>query len=354
MPAMVEAGPSWSIPASVDAQSKIDNVLWINTKEDFLLHWKSVECFHRLSEFGNLSLKNFPEPFDKPDVVVFEGMYDSFKEISFSRTLRKSNIPYIIVPRGSLTYLAMHNGSKLKKEIAHKLFYDKYINGALAIQYLTDREYEDSKYRFKGNHFILPNGITPSKNIKRSFSENAIHAVFIGRFDAYHKGIDLLLEACKAEKEYLQNNNFSLSLYGTETEDWFRAKEEVAQWGADFIRINSAVTGVEKEDALLSGDIFVMTSRFEGHPMGLIEALSYGLPCLVSEGTNMADEIEKNEAGWACKTDILSIRQSLHTIIEDKHSLDNKGKNALQLSQQYNWSKLAMDFHIQVEKLLGK
>ena len=353
MPAMLEAGPSWSVPASVGAQASLDNVLWVNTNEDILPHWKKIECFHRLSEFGKLSLSNLPAPFDKPDVVVFEGMYDSFKEITFSRTLRKRGIPYIIVPRGSLTYLAMHNGSKIKKVMAHKLFYDRYINSAMAIQYLTNREYEDSKYRFNGNHFILPNGIYPTNKTKTSFSERGVHAVFIGRFDSYHKGIDLLLEACKAEKDFLLSSGFMLSLYGTETEDWHRAKEEINRWGKDFININSAVTGKEKEDALLAGDVFVMTSRFEGHPMGMIEALSYGLPCLASNGTNMSEEIENNDAGWACTADISSIRQSLHTIIDNKNTLYQKGENALRLSEQYNWNKLALDFHTHVTKLLG-
>ena len=349
---MAEAGPSWSIPASVDAQSQNDNVLWINTKKDVLPHWKDVKCFHRLSEYGSLSLKKMPVPFDNPDVVIFEGMYDSFKEISFSRELRKVKIPYIIVPRGSLTYLAMHNGSRLKKELAHKLFYDKFIKGALAIQYLTNREYEDSKYRFNGKHFILPNGIQPSTIIKEHFSDKGIHAVFIGRFDAYHKGLDLLVQTCKEDKEYLKNKGFQLSLYGTETQDWHRLKDDVSKWGDDFIHINGAIVGKEKEKILLYSDVFVMTSRFEGHPMGLIEALAYGLPCLASDGTNMAGEISKYDAGWTCKPDISSIKQALHLILDERSFLCAKGKNALNLSSQYNWDKLAKKFHDQVERFL--
>ena len=353
IPARVTSGPSWSVPASVDAQSNVDNVLWVNTKEDTLPHWEKVNCFHKLSEYGSLSLKNMPHPFDKPDVVVFEGLYDSFKEISFSCALRKAKIPYIIVPRGSLTYNAMHNGSKIKKEIAHKLFYDNYISKALAIQFLTNREYEDSKYRFDGKHFILPNGIHPSSIVKEDFSSNGIRAVYIGRFDAYHKGLDLLLEACKAEKDYLVNNGFLLSLYGTETADWHRLKENVSKWGSEFIQINKSIFGKDKENVLLSSDIFVMTSRFEGHPMGLIEALAYGLPCLASNGTNMSSEVSKYNAGWTCQSDVSSIRQALHSIIDEHNSFLERSKNALKLSSLYNWDKLAVDFHNQVKSILS-
>ena len=56
-------------------------------------------------------------------------------------------------------------------------------------------------------------------------------------------------------------------------------------------------------DKLLSAfDLFVMPSRFEGHPMGLIEALANGLPALVTRGCNMLDEILSSNAGWVCET----------------------------------------------------
>ena len=60
------------------------------------------------------------------------------------------------------------------------------------------------------------------------------------------------------------------------------------------------IAGKAKEELLLNTDLFIMTSRLEGHPMGLIEALAYGVPCLVSRGTNMYDEVLSSNAGWVC------------------------------------------------------
>ena len=52
--------------------------------------------------------------------------------------------------------------------------------------------------------------------------------------------------------------------------------------------------------------------------MGLIEALSYGLPCLVTSGTNMADEIEKADAGWTADVSVEGIVRALKLLLEEK------------------------------------
>ena len=75
-------------------------------------------------------------------------------------------------------------------------------------------------------------------------------------------------------------------------------------------------------------DIFLMPSRFEGHPTGLLEALAYGLPCIATTGSNMREEIELADAGWTADNDAESIRSALLSMISDKSViLDFQFKN---------------------------
>ena len=69
----IAAGPNWSVPARVVAQSKYDNVMLLNTTNVMMEHWKEVDGFHNIIEFGELHLRNLPEPFSRPDICVFEG-----------------------------------------------------------------------------------------------------------------------------------------------------------------------------------------------------------------------------------------------------------------------------------------
>ena len=173
----ISAGPNWSVPASIRAQSNLDNVLWINITSARMKHWLDVKCFYDIGECRRLELKNLPVPFSFPDLVVFEGFY-AIKEVLFSYELRRKRIPYVIIPRGSLTRQALHNHSWLKKKIAHWLFFNSFVKHALAIQFLTEKEYEDS-IKLNKNHVIIPNGFHQPVLKKECFSEVGIKALFI-------------------------------------------------------------------------------------------------------------------------------------------------------------------------------
>ena len=343
----ITAGPNWSVPEGVKAQSKIDDVLWVNMTDAVMPHWKDVVAYHNVSEYGGKmeSLDCLPAPFNNPDVVVFEGFY-YMDDVRIANVLRRKKVPYIITPRGSLTKLAMHNHAWLKKWVAHRLFFDGYVKNAKAIQYLTKQEAIDSIGRFHTPYFIVPNGFNTPDVQKSFFSTDGIKAVFIGRLDMFHKGIDLLLESFSHIHAQLLDAHFFFDIYGPRRYDYDKIDNEIASRGiTDIVAIHNEVCGEEKERVLLDSDIFLMTSRFEGHPMGLIEALAYGLPCMVTPGTNMFEVIRKSNAGWTCDGNIDDIKKALIKIIKEKDLYAQKGENGRKLSQEYNWDKLAMMFH---------
>lgn len=352
----IAAGLNWSVPATVNAQSEIDNVFWLNLSNVVMDHWKDVKAFHNISEFGNdLTIENLPSPFDNPDVVVFEGFYHP-KDPKLAKKLRKKGIPYIITPRGSFTRQGQRLGGvrkRLKKLIANILIFKPYARKALAIQYLTRAEQKDSTGNWNKRSFVVPNGFKTPSESKEEFTKNGIKALFIGRLDKYHKGLDVLLEAIHTDYQFLKKHNFSLQIYGPQRYDYLELSEFIAKHNlTDVVTLNGEITGDDKKRALLSSDLFVLTSRFEGHPMGLVEAIAYGLPSLVTPGSNMGEEIRHNDCGWVCEPTSESIAKTLKIIIQNNSLLPTKGKNSLRLSESYGWERIAKDFHENVHKLL--
>lgn len=350
----IAGGLNWSVPASIKSQEKIDNCLWVDLHNIEMPHWRQTKCFHQLQEFGKtISLSILPTPFNHPDVVVFEGFYD-IKAPFFACELRKNSIPYIVIPRGSLTKQALNNHAKWKKKIAHFLFFDKYVHKACAIQYLTEKEKNDSGSNWNKRSFIVPNGTSIPQNNKKTFHKDRIRAVFIGRLNMYHKGIDVFLEACNLLKEELIAANFSICFYGPVKFPQDLSQRVIIEKNlSSFVSLGGEISGVQKEKVLMESDLFVLTSRFEGHPMGLIEALAYGIPAIVTPGTNMAHEIREADAGWACNdVTVDEITKMLRQVISEKNRLMEKSINALKLAEPYDWDKLASKFHDELVKLL--
>lgn len=350
-------GLCWSVPAGIQAQQLFDDCFWINVSNSSFEHWEKVDAFHKLNSIGGkLSLDAITRSFPNPDVVVFEGFYQ-IDDLSLARELYINHIPYIIIPRGSLTHQAFHNHNFLnfiKKKVATALLFRRFTRRALAIQYLTRAEYNDSGDSWNKVHFILPNGISYPGHTKTSFSTNGINVVYIGRPTIYHKGLDLLISACKQGRELFEASGLIVNCYVPQKNDYQELVKLVKDSKIESVfKIHDAVYGTEKEEVLLSADVFIMTSRFEGHPMGLIEALSYGIPVAITPGTNMSHEVSRVNAGWVSLCTSESIYEMLKRIISEKKQFALKGSNAKNLSAEYVWEKLASTFHQKLSLLLN-
>ena len=288
----------------------------------------------------HFDIKKLPEPFHVPDLVVFHEVYRP-AYLKIAKNLTKNHIPYIIIPHGELTIEAQKK-KWLKKKAANFLLFDKFINGAVAIQCLSGREEEQT--RFGRKRFIGTNGIPIPEKEKQSFSEDGIRFVYIGRLDMYHKGLDILVKAVEKEKELLLQNHCSLSIYGPDilgrgTE----LRHLIAETGTgEIIKVFPPVSGEEKEKLLLGADVFIQTSRFEGMPMGILEALSYGIPCAITEGTTLAPLVRESGAGFASETTVCGVAHMIEEIVRDKACLPGMTNAARTIAtKHFSWSEVA-------------
>ena len=76
-------------------------------------------------------------------------------------------------------------------------------------------------------------------------------------------------------------------------------------------------------------------------PMGILEALSYGLPCLVTDGTTLGGLIEQSNAGWRAATDAKAVAEALEKAVSETDSLAEKSRGALKCTESFCWSRAA-------------
>lgn len=347
------AGPNNSVPAQIKAQSQIDNVFWFNINHNKREEWtqNGLDC-KNLDDIPSGRLNDLPAPFNHPDIVVVEEFY-CFPFCKLIADVQKQKIPYVIIPRSEMTDLAQKN-KKWKKLVGNILYFKKMAKEASGIQFLTEKEKIDSGEKWNKTSFVIPNGVDLPQKQKKNFSVDGINASYIGRIEIYQKGLDLLLNAIIDLKDDLINSNFKLSLYGPNRDGALESLKAKVHDNdlEDVVLFNEGVFGEKKTETLLNSDIFIMTSRFEGMPMGLIEALSYGVPCLATKGTNLANEIEGADAGWIAENDVESIKNALRDLIIHRN-LFKKGQNAAFLAKKFAWDYIAKESCLMYKKVIG-
>ena len=329
------SGVSVVVPLHMKFQNEYATTGLLNINNQAIHSLNSIMSYN-----DNFDINKLPTPYNKPDIVIIHEVY--YKEyLKIWKNLKQNHIPYIIVPHGCLT-AAAQNKKKIKKIIANTLCFRKFINNSVALQCLSEGEKQNTI--FHTNKFIGTNGVSLPTNKKTYFSKTEKKFVYIGRLDSYPKGIDLMIKAIKIKKDFLKKNNCKFFIYGPDYKNRRKIVEKLIDDNnvQDIVTISNAVSGTEKERILVNADIFIQTSRVEGMPLGILEALSYGIPCLITKGTNLGDYVENYDAGWVAETKSVSIANKIVEAISDDNIWMKKSQNCISLiEKEFSWEEIS-------------
>ncbi|MBQ3018173.1 MAG: glycosyltransferase family 4 protein [Clostridia bacterium] len=335
------SGADVVVPEHIREHQKVESVALLNVEKTII---SGIDNQFEYSE--DFKLSGLKEPFNKPDIIVFHQVYFP-KFLKIAKEARKLNIPYIIIPHGSMTKEAQR-AKRLKKIVGNLLYFNKFMNGAASIQYLSEDEKNRAFKKFPC--FVSTNGLNMPNEQKESFNEDKLVFSYIGRYDTHIKGLDLLIEAVKQKEDFLRKNNCVVNLYGPQHLDLYVKNVESLKSAikektiSDIVFINGPVIAEEKKNTLLKTDVFIQCSRSEAMGLSIAEALSYGVPSIVTYTTTMGDFIDKYDAGWSCQTTAEDIANSIEKAVLEKHLLKEKSKNAITLvKSEFLWENVAKD-----------
>ncbi len=324
------------VPELIKAQQKAETVALMNLA-DFCPR-DITNCYCSSSPF---SLEKIEAPFNKPDIVVFHQIYVP-EYIKISRILRKNKIPYVIVPHGSLTVEAQKK-KRLKKLLGNLLF-NSFIKKASAIQCVSETEKENTRYKVQ--KFVTATGWDFPLKHKQTFNTEKIKFVYIGRLEWYIKGLDIMLDAFELLKNSPYKDRCELCIHGPDYKGRYAHIEQmIAERSLNgIVTLKPAVFGEEKENILLDSDIFIQTSRTEALTLGILEALAYGMPCLVTPGTTWEKNINDYNAGWVAQPSAKDVFNKIIQAIEENSLFSEKSENAKNLATaKFSWEKSADD-----------
>jgi len=94
----------------------------------------------------------------------------------------------------------------------------------------------------------------------------------------------------------------------------------------------------EIEKYMLKSSVFLMTSISEGLPMVLLEAMSYGVPCIAYEtDSGTSDIIDNNKNGYIIKNrNENEYIQYMNNLIIDDKKLKEFSNNSIKKSKEFS------------------
>lgn len=207
--------------------------------------------------------------------------------------------------------------------------------------------HEDATH-WKGlsNLMVIPNPITIERGAVSDCSTKQVIAV--GRY-TYQKGFDLLISAWRIVTK--KHPDWTLNIYGGGKKEDFQPLVEKYGLGKT-LKLNSPVSPIREK--YQESSIFVLSSRFEGLPLVLMEAMSTGLPSVsFACPCGPRDIIHDEEDGILCENgNIQQLAAGICRLIEDEQLRKEMGRKAAQNIQRFSlenimthWDDMLQEIH---------
>lgn len=186
-------------------------------------------------------------------------------------------------------------------------------------------QYDAKKYHLPTDVIYNPLTLIPG-DVSQGTSKKFLA---VGRFSRQHKGFDLLIKAFNIFAK--QNEDWTLDIVGEGVEEELYRKL-ITEYGlANRITIHPFTNHIQSYYS--NAQIYVLSSRWEGFGLVLVEAMAHGLP-IVSSNLPTSQEIMEDFGLYFENGNVEELAQRL----EEATHLDwkKKSKEALDIAKRFN------------------
>jgi glycosyltransferase involved in cell wall biosynthesis len=306
-------------------------------------------------------------PVECPKNKYLEAIVHTFKCVVKARRLKPDILhihaigPSLFAPLArilGMRVVVTHHGPDYKRgkwPLPAKLFLKfcemigvKFANKVIAI---ADNIAEDLRRRYRIDVTVIPNGVDipelakTEEILKRFNLTKGKYILAVGRF-VPEKGFDYLIGAfnkLQRSGDTTQIKEWKLVIVGdADHEDRYSMElKEEARKNKDII-LTGFQTGESLNELYSHAGLFVLPSFYEGLPIALLEAMSYGLPCIASDiPANRNIELSRDRFFKA--GDITDLITKIEKFVIRPWEAGEKQRQIEGIAERYNWRKIAIE-----------
>jgi glycosyltransferase involved in cell wall biosynthesis len=325
-------------------------------------HGYDVECFANRKPYRTFALAPDLEQYvakrvaPRRGVCLLNGMFHP-SVYAMGRCLRRSGVPYVMVPHDPYDPVVFRRNPHLKWPYWF-LFERRLLRGASAIQVLDDAHAGWLPGLGVDNPVIsTENGIAPATvpaepELSWRAVEEPARLMFLGRIDAYNKGLDTLLEAFESVSVLA---DVRLTLQGPDWGDRARLERRAANGpGAQWVRFLDPDYRRNSPKLIADHDVFCLPSRFEGFGLAALEAMLAGRVLLVSARAGIARHVRASECGVAVEPTAAAVAGGILELLRQKAQWREMGMAGRRYAlANLQWKRIAADALAHYEGLVS-
>jgi len=205
----------------------------------------------------------------------------------------------------------------------------------------------------KTNMAVMPNSVFVPELPESKERPQQPTVLFMSYF-VRGKGIYDLIEVIEQRRDLLTKCRFVLA--GPTTYEWNEIAERIASLNlSESVEMPGSVVGDSKERAYKQADIYVLPSYAEGMPIGLLEAMSYGLVCITTPVGGIPEVIQDGQNGVLVPPgDTKALTEAIEMLICEPDVRSCLGREArATIEREYNWVDRASQIKELYLDLLG-
>lgn len=279
----------------------------------------------------------------QPDVII--GVMETCSLVSKLATIGLG-IPIIMTEHNA--FERPKNTPLTKWQIITKFYINKLY---CCVTILTEADKEFIGLRLK-NTVVMPNPLFLTPIIKSPVKDKIVLAA--GRIDDWHcKGFDILLKAWGTiAKQY---PDWTLEIAGEGKKEDLELLQNIVRKSE--VENQVKFLGYQKNivDRYKQSAIFVLSSRYEGFGLVLIEAMSQGCACVACDFKGRQREIIRNDSeGLVCvPNDVDALALAIKKMIDDDMYRQKVQKAAIERSKYYAMDKTIKRWENLLKRLLS-
>lgn len=264
-------------------------------------------------------------------VVHTHGLF-SFAPLAAAWCARASGVPYIMRPAGVLDTWGMRNKSRMVKAASVRLVEAPLLRAAAAVHFTSPLEQaRAAELSLPMRPIVLPTGVElsdgtehPAEPTEDLDLDGARVILYLARIHPI-KCVDVLLRAFAAIRD---RSDLRLVIAGDGDPALIASLRRLAgelELG-DRVRWVGFAAGRRKRWLLSHASVFVLPSASENFGISVVEAMSAGMPVVVTQGCGLADFVTQWRAGIVTDGTVEALRTALETLIRDEDAARAMGE----------------------------